>query len=289
MIILDLKLEEGSTDNRIYDHVITLVDPEETERCTKEAMLALCNKPDLFDQIKPPVQEDSRRSSIQGRPSNQNHPDAVLQISGHAEIIPEWKAKLQDFLLSDLKIIINTGMNTFGLLMVMWLEIILQFPANTETMFYAWLWISVVINLYFGILLALHFVAFGSNWVFTKKPVLVFEIFLQCIPISAACIFIAAMFKSGNARFQLAQKGTSMQSVVFIARIGRLVFLLREIETLDIILSTFQCFSEPFLDLMMSVYIIFYMFSQIGYILYTGKITTVSAAGNNLFYLMKQW
>jgi hypothetical protein len=37
---------------------------------------------------------------------------------------------------------------------------------------------------------------------------------------------------------------------------------------------------------MMSVYILFYNFAQIGYILYSGKISTVSAAGNNLFYLM---
>jgi hypothetical protein len=54
-IILDLKLD--TEDIRIFDHIMTIVDPEETGNCTLEAMLALCNKPDLFDLIKPPVQE----------------------------------------------------------------------------------------------------------------------------------------------------------------------------------------------------------------------------------------
>ena len=65
--------------------------------------------------------------------------------------------------------------------------------------------------------------------------------------------------------------------IIYLFRSTRLIFLLAEIKSFDLILSTFLGFTMPFFTMFLSFYTIYYYFAQFGMLFFAAKITTVSA------------
>lgn len=77
---------------------------------------------------------------------------------------------------------------------------------------------------------------------------------------------------------------------VFFLRMFRVGILLSELKAVEVIYSTFTRFTIPFVTMCLTMYTIFYVYANIGMLLWSAKITTVSAQTNYttppLYYLM---
>lgn len=145
--------------------------------------------------------------------------------------------------------------------MVVWNEIIIQFPAHNMGAFTVWVILSVVFQLYFFVLLLLHVLAFGVSWILKFRKMLILEVMLQCLSFTAIGLYIFALTESNNESYQINRKGASIMCVIFLVRCCRIIMVCKEIEKFHILVATLESFSDPFLMLMLSVYITFFTYS----------------------------
>jgi hypothetical protein len=86
-------------------------------------------------------------------------------------------------------------------------------------------------------------------------------------------------------------KGIEISCIIFLLRLLRVLYLLSEIRQFDVILATFLKFKRPFINLFISLYTVYFIFSEVGMFLFGGIITTQSAQVYDpsigaLYYLM---
>ena len=102
---------------------------------------------------------------------------------------------------------------------------------------------------------------------------------------------MVALFWLFAAGFSESVRACNVLAVIFIGRGSRLLLYLTEIESFDIIGKTFIHFSQPFLNMLFTLYTIFYLFSVIGMLLWSGNVNlnVVSKYSDSiptLYYLM---
>jgi len=122
--------------------------------------------------------------------------------------------------------------------------------------------------------LILNFVAHSLSYIIKKKKILILELFLQALGVVAAVWFI-------NPNFKESIEAVSMFQVVSLFRMLRLLDLLTELHQFKIIMYTYQKFAGPFVTMMTSLYTVYYVFAQIGMLVFGGLITTESAQAND--------
>ena len=134
-----------------------------------------------------------------------------------------------------------------------------------------WLFVSIGINLLFLIELLLYFFAFKNfKWMMINRRSLVFEILLQTVSTIAAVQLIDFSFYKKLVAMR-------MICIVFLLRSIRLVSFFTEIKQWNLILRTFKYFSAPFLNMVISMYIVYFYFAWLGQLLFENKVTTQSS------------
>jgi len=143
---------------------------------------------------------------------------------------------------------------------------------------------TVLINTYFLIEMILYFIVFDFNWIWLHAKKIYFELILQIIAIYAESLFASSYLL-------IVEHGIRLCFVVFLLRMLRLLPLITELSYFKIILGTVKKFDNSFFSMILTIYIVFLIFSEIGMFFFEGKITTYSAQTYNyqtppLFYLM---
>jgi len=147
-----------------------------------------------------------------------------------------------------------------------------------------WVGFTILINSYFLLELILYFLVFKFTWIWKEKRSIYFELLLQTIAIYADTLFLDSYFAD-------TERAISLCCIVFLLRTLRLLHLLTEIRHFKMIIGTFMKFNMSFFTMILTLYTVFFIFTEIGMILFAGKITTNSAQTRNfstppLWYLM---
>ena len=147
-----------------------------------------------------------------------------------------------------------------------------------------WVGFTILINSYFLLELILYFLVFKFAWIWKEKRSIYFELLLQTIAIYADTLFLDSYFAD-------TERAISLCCIVFLLRTLRLLHLLTEIRHFKMIIGTFMKFNMSFFTMILTLYTVFFIFTEIGMILFAGKITTNSAQTRNfstppLWYLM---
>ena len=146
----------------------------------------------------------------------------------------------------------------------------MQGNAYNKVVIKYWIGFTILINSYFLIELILYFVVFKFAWIWKEKPSIYFEFVLQTIAIYSDSLFIDSSFAD-------TERGISLCCIVFLLRMLRLVYLLTEIRHFKMIIGTFMKFNVSFFTMILTLYTVFFIFTEIGMIFFGGKITTNSA------------
>jgi two pore calcium channel protein len=143
--------------------------------------------------------------------------------------------------------------------------------------------VAISINMGFLVEFILHFVAFEARWVLGQKTVLYIEIFCQLLNIISIVYFLSDEFSE-------TLEGVKFVCIIFFIRSFRVVTLLSELENFEVIFNTFHRFTTPFATMCLTMYTVFFVYANIGMLLWSAKITTVSKQVNYstppLYYLM---
>lgn len=75
-------------------------------------------------------------------------------------------------------------------------------------------------------------------------------------------------------------------NVIAMFRALRLFIVIQEIKSYNVIFSVLGNFSKPFWNMALSLYTVYYLFSQLGQICFGGRITEKNADMSGMFYLM---
>jgi len=147
-----------------------------------------------------------------------------------------------------------------------------------------WMGITILINAYFFIEMVLYFIVFNFAWIWQEKRSIYFEFLLQVIAIYAETLFLSSSFTR-------VERGISLCCIVFLLRTLRLLHLLTEISYFKMIVGTFLKFNVTFFTMILTLYTVVLIFTEIGMIFFAGEITTNSAQTRNfqtppLWYLM---
>lgn len=186
---------------------------------------------------------------------------------------------LRKFLLGDIKVLLNMAINVACVMIIIWFEVLEQYLDESAKLKF-WIPFAIITNFYFLVMLVLHFVAFDVTWVFTKKQMLILEIVLQVAAITADVLFFID-------DYELQLMAVDIVCVVFLLRWFRMLSLLREHAGFNVLLSTFETFKNPsFRIMMLSFYLIYYWFVQIGMFFFSSIITSKSVTDQGLYYLM---
>lgn len=85
-------------------------------------------------------------------------------------------------------------------------------------------------------------------------------------------------------------EGVQICSVIFLLRAYRLLGLIREVRQWDMIFTTWNRLSQPFLGMMISLYTVYYLYAWVGILAFSNSITLVSKQTEmtipQLYYLM---
>lgn len=102
---------------------------------------------------------------------------------------------------------------------------------------------------------------------------------LQVVALAADILFLTGDYKHK-------MSGISMCNAIFLFRSLRLLILIQELKAFNVIFSSLGRFSKPFLNMCISLYTVYYIFTQIGMLSFGGKITIDTANNAGMFYLM---
>jgi hypothetical protein len=133
-----------------------------------------------------------------------------------------------------------------------------------------WICFTILINSYFLLELILYFLVFKFAWIWKEKRSIYFELLLQTIAIYADTLFLDSYLAD-------TERAISLCCIVFLLRTLRLLYLLTEIRHFKMIIGTFMKFNLSFFTMILTLYTVFFIFTEIGMILFAGKITTNSA------------
>lgn len=117
--------------------------------------------------------------------------------------------------------------------------------------------------------LVLHCFAFDFKWLIYNNMTLTIEFALQLMAIWSLILWASASY------FETLD-AVKILSIIFQIRIFRFLSLLNEIEAFDVIRHTFTKFTVPFATMCLSLYTVYYIYANIGMLLWSGKISLVS-------------
>lgn len=193
------------------------------------------------------------------------------------------KPKLKKFLKSRQTELAKVLLVITGLFLCLWFEMVVTWVIR-DTMFTVWVTSALLLNAIFFADMCAHFYAYGFHQaLFLRKSLLLEIIFTLGL--------LAALFWLFAAGFDKSVQACNFLAVIFIGRGSRLLLYLTELESFAIIGKTFLHFSQPFLNMLFTLYTIFYIFSMLGMLLWSGNVNfNVIQKYNNeiptLYYLM---
>ena len=232
-------------------------------------------KPPSFEEDEDSQHDPMRATLFEARQS---------MVQRFEDDVPEWRIKLQEYLIGDTHYVIVTTLIMVCLILFGYLQVLLQEDRNIAGIQRV-VWTSCCFNFLFLIELLLHFVAFDAKFVVTRIRILWLEAILQIMSITAFALVIGSDAQDW-------QDGIDLICTVFLFRTFRVVVLIQEIQQFDLIFSTAGRFSLPFLTMCLSLYTIYYTFANMGMLLFGGRVRYNSAQVEhpteipNLFYMM---
>ena len=196
---------------------------------------------------------------------------------------PNCKKRIQMFLYGNTSMALTSAIIILSLLQFAVVDY-MQGNEYKKVVIKYWVGFTILINSYFLLELILYFLVFKFAWIWKEKRSIYFELLLQTIAIYADTLFLDSYFAD-------TERAISLCCIVFLLRTLRLLHLLTEIRHFKMIIGTFMKFNMSFFTMILTLYTVFFIFTEIGMILFAGKITTNSAQTRNfstppLWYLM---
>jgi hypothetical protein len=127
-----------------------------------------------------------------------------------------------------------------------------------------WIYFQLLINFYFTFEMIIHFKIDNNFYATLKEINIKLELVLSTINL---VLFIKLMF------FQMQSQEYKLIELIGIARVLRIVTFLKETKQLKIITKTIDALVTPFYTLIMVLFMVVYMYSVIGDVLFGGLIT----------------
>lgn len=127
-----------------------------------------------------------------------------------------------------------------------------------------WIYFQLLINFYFTFEMLIHFKIDNNFYITMKEINIKLEFVLSIINV---VIFVKFMF------FELQSQEYKLIELIGIARVLRIVTFLKETKQLKVITKTIDALVTPFYTLIMVLFMLVYMYSVIGDVLFGGLIS----------------
>ena len=139
-----------------------------------------------------------------------------------------------------------------------------------------------IINLVFFLDLLANLVILGFKSVWKEKKFIYLEVFLQI----AWLVLVIYMFKEND----LSSDGCFTDiALIFLIRNARVFYFAQEIQSIRLVLETTKMISRPIMGKFLWIYLVFYIYTQIGCLLFGGKLTMetyVDSGAPQFYYTM---
>mmetsp|Transcript_45970 Transcript_45970/g.60921 ORF Transcript_45970/g.60921 Transcript_45970/m.60921 type:complete len:268 (-) Transcript_45970:310-1113(-) len=176
-----------------------------------------------------------------------------------------WRARWTKVLIDPLYMGVLTGINVAYSLLLLLIDRATVYWK--ETFFVPIAVIAIFISLVFTVDMIVHFVVLGPHSCWKEKKYIYYELLLQ---VSAIALIIYAM--TSNLDYTVDGYFTEI-SLLFLLRCARIFFFTSEVESIRLIMETSRMISKPILGKFLFIYLVFYVYAQLGALLFGGELT----------------